>query len=153
MAPTLVSDVLMSVPASAADHRRVDERSQRDVHVGAVAHHGEEQRTTDRAAGVVQVVLAPDEEGVLPVDHLELVPLDAGKRLERRTGCRATVRAVAVCGIQELVGNAIPNRAALTLSTEHASDLNQAAEASAGGALPEEGSPARTPSLRLRGSP
>src|SRR5437773_5758625 len=85
----------------------VHERSHRDVHVGALPHHGEEQRATRSTPRVVQVFLSDDKERIAAVRDLELLPLDPGKRLESRTGRRATARAVTVRRVQERVNDPI----------------------------------------------
>src|SRR4029453_17141042 len=90
--------------------RRVDERAQRDVHKFAVADDGVEQRAAGRTARVVQ--------GVPAVDELELLPLAPEERLERRARRCATARAVAVRAVEELVRDAVPDRAAFALSRE-----------------------------------
>lgn len=102
------------------DCGRIDKRSQRNVHVGTVPHHGEEKRATARAARVVQVVLAEDEEAVPALRELELVPLDARERLERRAGRRAALRAVAVRCVPELVRDPVSDSAALASPFERA---------------------------------
>src|SRR5215211_2482062 len=98
----------------------VHERPHRDVHIGALPHHGEEEGATRRTPRVVQVFLSEDEERILAVRDLELLPLDPGKRLERRAGRRATARAMTVRRIQERVSDPITNRATPTLPDEHA---------------------------------
>src|SRR4029453_13255966 len=92
--------------------RRVDERAQRDVHIFAVADDGVEQRAAGRAARVVQIVLAVNEEPVDSVEQPELFPLAPEERLDRRARRRATARAVAVRAVEELVRDAVPDRAA-----------------------------------------
>jgi hypothetical protein len=93
------------------DARRVRERAQRDVHVGAVPHHREEEGSAPSAARVVQVVVADDEERIPAVRQLQLLPLDPGERLERRPGRGATARAVAVRRVQERVRDPVANAA------------------------------------------
>src|SRR4051795_8177933 len=85
------------------DARSVDQRAKRDVDVDAVPHDGVQERAADAAARVVRVVVAPDEQRVRAFEHLELVPLDARERLERRTGRSAAIRAMAVHRVSELV--------------------------------------------------
>ena len=93
----------------------VDERAQRDVNVGAVPHHGEEEGATRRAARVVRGFLAEDEAPIRAVRDLELLPLDAGEWLECRAGRGAAARAVTVRRVKEFVRYPIANRATPTL--------------------------------------
>jgi hypothetical protein len=53
---------------------------------------------------VVVLLVAPDEQRVGTLDDLELVPLDARERLERRASPCAAVRAVAVAGVEKASG-------------------------------------------------
>src|SRR5438477_1971225 len=98
----------------------VHERSHRDVHIGAVPHHGEEEGATGSTARVVQVFLSDDKERIAAVRELELLPLDPGKRLEGRAGRRATARIVTVRRVQERVRDPITNPATPTLPDERA---------------------------------
>src|SRR5690242_21830876 len=66
-----------------ADARIVRERTERDVHVGALADDRVEERAADAATRVIPVVVAPDEQRVRALDDLELLALDPGERLER----------------------------------------------------------------------
>jgi hypothetical protein len=90
------------------------------MHVGAVPHYGEEQGTTCPTTRVVQLIVADDEQRVLAVGELELLPLDSSERLESRAGRGATARAVTVRRIQELVRDPITSRATLTPPGQHA---------------------------------
>src|SRR2546423_11077581 len=97
----------------------VDKRSHRHVYVGTVTHHGKEERATCPAPRVVQVLLSEDQQAIQAVRDLELFPLYARKRLERRTGRSATARAVAVRRVEERILDAVTDQAALALSGEH----------------------------------
>jgi hypothetical protein len=90
------------------------------VHIGALPDHGEEEGAAFPAPCVVQRLLSDDQELVRAVRELELLPLDAGKRLERGPGGRATTGAVTVHRVQELVGDSVPNVAALATPDKQA---------------------------------
>src|SRR5262245_6701017 len=90
------------------------------MHDGAVEHDGEEKRAARRAAGVVQGLLSHDQELVRAVRDLELFPLDAGERLERRARRRTTAGAVAVRRIAERILDAVADLPALTPAGEPA---------------------------------
>src|SRR6187551_48208 len=87
--------------ARRADRRLVDERAERHVDVLPVPHDRVEQRPAGGASRVVEGLLTVDEQCVRAPGQLELLPLDAGKRLERRSGRSATARAMAVRRVAE----------------------------------------------------
>jgi len=70
------------------DGRLVDQGSQRDVDVLAVADQRIEEGAARPAVGVVRLldVAAEDQQLVVPLGDGEFATLDAGEGLERRTG-------------------------------------------------------------------
>jgi hypothetical protein len=74
----------------------IDQRSHRDVHERTVPHDGEEEGAAGAAPCVVEVFVSEDGDVVQPLRDRELLPLDAGKRLEGGAGRRSASRAVTV---------------------------------------------------------
>ena len=84
-------------------------------------------RTTEKssephclAVRIVAAFVAEDHEAVLALGDSKLVALDAGERLEGRTGRSPAVRAVAVRGVDEFVRNRVVDGAAQALSGKRA---------------------------------
>lgn len=91
----------------------VDEGAHGDMGEGAVADDRVEQRAALAAAGVVVAVRIADGEAAVGAgDQLQLVDADAGEGLVRRTGGAPAVRAMAVGGILEGVGDLVADGAA-----------------------------------------
>ena len=89
-------------------------RAHRNVHISVIPHDRVSRERANAAPRVIARIVAPDEQAVGSPDDSKLVPLDAGKRLER--GPSATVRAMTLCRVQELVRYAIADRSALAAS-------------------------------------
>ena len=68
-----------------------------------------------------EVFLAEDREVVQPLRDRQLLPLDAGERLESRPRRRSALRAVTVRRVQECVRDFVANRPASALPRKHAS--------------------------------
>jgi hypothetical protein len=98
----------------------VDHGSQGDMNIGAAADDRIEQRTAGRAVSVMGVGLADDQQLVAPLDQLHFRPLDTGEGLERRAGGAATVRAVAIHGVPELVGHRVADGTTIARARESA---------------------------------
>ena len=98
----------------------IDKRPHCHVHVCAFSYYGKKERATHRAARVIQVLLAHDQQALSSGRDLELLAFDTGERFERRTSRCATTGAVAVRRVQKLIGNLITDQATLALSREHA---------------------------------
>src|SRR5436190_9752970 len=88
------------------------------MNISALAHDGEQERAAYRAARVVGVRLADDQQPVAALRDLQLLARDARERLERRPGRRAAARAVAVAGVLECVRHRVTDRAAVAASGE-----------------------------------
>jgi hypothetical protein len=80
------------------------------MNILAVAHDRIEERAALPAADVVRHQLAKDQELILALRNVQLRSLDAGKRLERGSGRSATLRAVAVECVFELILNGVLDR-------------------------------------------
>ena len=65
-----------------ANCRNIDERPHGDVNERAVPHNGEEEGAALRAAGVVQVFLPEDRDGVQTLGDLERLALGPGEPLK-----------------------------------------------------------------------
>src|SRR5215831_8790499 len=102
------------------DARLVGEGAERNVYPVAVADDRPEERAADATAGVVPVVVAPDQQPVGAVDDLEPLARDPAEGLERRARAGAAARAVAVQGVLERVSDAVVHRAALATAVEDA---------------------------------
>jgi hypothetical protein len=89
------------------------------MNVSAVPDDREQVRAARRTARVAEDVVADHEERVGPLRELELVALDTGERLERRSCRGAAARAVAIPRVQELVRHLVADGPTPTASAQH----------------------------------
>jgi hypothetical protein len=86
-----------------ADGGLITESAERHMNVPALANQGVQEGAALGASGVMGEFLPEDEQVSGPVHELELLPLDAGEWFEGSTGGAATIGAMAVEGVREVV--------------------------------------------------
>ena len=99
-----------------ANARRIDERSETDMDVLSLANHGVQERAALAASNVVIAFIAEAKQRCLSRCDFEFVALYPRKGLVRRAGGAPTLGAVTDERVAKLVGDAVLDRTAETLS-------------------------------------
>jgi hypothetical protein len=101
-----------------ADGGLITESAERHMNVLALANQGVEEGATLGAPGVMCEFFPENEQVSGPVHQLELLPLDAGEWFEGSTGGAATVGAMAVEGVREVVFDRVLDSTAKALARQ-----------------------------------
>ena len=99
-----------------SDRRIIEERSQSDVDEGAIADDRIQQRTAPTAVNIVGALVTKDQKCFPASSNFELASFNPGEWLECGARRSATLRAMAIQGVEELVLHNVADCSAQTVT-------------------------------------